>query len=168
MRLSIFSLLCFLLLALSVHEAHALDRMTHTRKKKLEVAGCDSIRDLGRDIYKNSKPHRACSAHTCPIDYYELYPSLLVNTRGTPRKPAATLLSSSGKKLATCGQRPCDDCSTGVRYVCTGNTHSFAKAAKASGGNYTVFYKLGNVCVQINDVGRCNGSVKGLCNQTLH
>lgn len=136
--------------------------------RKAKVAGCTTVRGLGRDLYKNSKPHRACSAINCPIDYFEKFPSLLVNTPGTPRIGVAKLIDSNGGALASCGQRACRDCRQGFRYVCGGNTNSIAKTAKARTGKYTAYYKMGSKCVQIPDIGKCVGSVKGLCNRILH
>jgi hypothetical protein len=91
-------------------------------------------------------------------------------TRGTPRVSSATLIDAKGGKLTTCGPKPCRDCSQGFRYVCTtgGGTNALAKRAKKNGGSYTVYYKVGSQCVTIPDIGRCKGSVKGLCNQVLH
>lgn len=157
MRLIAFSIFCITLSFASISHA-----------AKPEIEGCETIRELGRDVYKNSKPHRACAAHSCPIDYFELFPSLLVNTRGTPVRSSASLLNANGERIGRCGKRDCDDCSTGDRYVCSGNTRTYAKKAKKTANSYTVYYKVGPTCVEIPDIGKCKGSVKGLCNQTLH
>ena len=168
MRFSLISLLTLSLFAASITDAHALRSSRRAHDRQVRVTGCSTVRALGSDVYKNSKPHRACSAINCAIDYFERFPSLLVNTRGTPRKGAAVLINSNGKSLMSCAQLPCRDCRTGARYVCRGNTNAIAKRAKSTAGSYTVFYKLGSYCVRIPDVGRCVGSVKGLCNQVLH
>lgn len=138
------------------------------RKNDVTVPGCSTVLSLGRNIYKQSKPHRACTAINCPIDYFEKFPSLLVNESSVPRKFSASLVDKKGNSLATCGQLDCRDCSKGFRYVCRGNTNSFAKTAKARTGSYAVYYKAGSTCIAIPDIGKCVGSVKGLCNQTLH
>ena len=134
-----------------------------------KVPGCTKVVAIGKNVYKSNKPHRACSAITCPIDYFEKSPSLLVNDRTLPSAGSATLIDSKGKSLSSCGSLDCRDCSTGVRYVCkSGNTNSMAKAAKADTGSYTGFYKIKTTCVQIPDIGRCIGSTKGLCGTVLH
>jgi hypothetical protein len=167
MRLSLPVLFSFLvaLTSLVTLDAHAAGRALRGT-----VSGCSTIRGLGADIYKNSKPVRACSAINCPIAYFERSPSLLVNTRGTPRVFAATLIDAKGGTLATCGQKACRDCSQGFRYVCQngGGTNAIAGNAKKRAGSYKVYYKVGSQCVEIPDVGKCKGSVKGLCNQLLH
>lgn len=133
-------------------------------------AGCTSVVTYPAFIYKQSKPVRASSAITAPIIYFERSPSLLVNTPRIPRRPSATLIDSNGNYLTTCGIRDCRDCRQGFRYVCGygGGTNNLARKAKSKTGNYRVYYRVNNVCAEIQDIGRCYGSVKGLCNQVLH
>ena len=169
MRLFFLSVLACIALALPLSDASAL---RNTARKattaKLTVTGCSSVQGIGKNVYKNSKPHRACARVNCPIDYFERFPSLLINQRGLPRPGSATLIDGNGKSLISCGQLACRDCAAGYRYVCRGNTNSISKQVKRNTGNYAAYYKLGSACVQIPDIGRCIGSVKGLCNQALH
>lgn len=159
----ISSLLLFLLLLCTFSiDSHAAVKI------KAKVTGCTTVREIGSDVYKNSKPIRACSAITCPIVRFDQSPSLLINTKGTPQVASASLLDANGGYLTSCGIKDCRDCKQGFRYVClSGTTSSIAKKAKANANSYTVYYKAGTQCVQIKDIGKCVGSVKGLCNKTI-
>ena len=129
------------------------------------VAGCSSVITLpnGSFIYKNSAPLRSGGVGT-PLVGYRVEPSLIMNRRlGTG---TTEIFSTKGVKIGSCPWASAHD-AAGGRARCTMNTRSLRSAATRSGGKPSAYFKVGSTCVLVPDVGRCYGSVKGLCNRVI-
>lgn len=134
-------------------------------RKKVK-SDCKSVITLpnGNFIYKQSAPLRSGGINT-PIVGYRVEPTLIMN-RNFGRGGVA-VYSSNGTKIGSC---PWADAHghSGGRARCTMNTRSLRSAAVRAGGRPTAFIRTSSgVCVQVPDLGRCYGSVKGLCNRII-
>jgi len=137
-------------------------------KKKANFAACKTTQDVtkgGLFIYKNSAPLRSGGVGT-PLIGYRDEPTLIMN-RNVSSKGTTTIFDKKGKKIGSCPWASAHGHSGG-RYRCTMNTRALRRTAVKNTGSPTVFFKLkGTTCVEVPDAGRCYGSVKGKCNQTL-
>ena len=130
------------------------------------VAGCSSVVNLpnGAFIYKNSAPLRKGGVGT-PLVGYRIEPSLIMMRnfgRGT-----GTIISTKGTRLGSCPWASAHD-AAGGRLRCTMNTRSLRSAAVRAGGKPSAYFRTsGGTCALVPDIGRCYGSVKGLCNRLL-
>ena len=118
-----------------------------------------------RTIYKNSAPLRSGGVGT-PLIGYRKEPTLIMNTNNSSRGTTA-IYSAAGAKIGSCPWATAEG-HPGGRYRCTMSTSSLRRAAQRSGNSPKVYFRLKNkICVEIKDAGKCYGSVKGLCNQTI-
>jgi len=124
-----------------------------------------SATDRSKFIYKNSAPLRRGGIGT-PIVGFRDEPTLIMNQNVSSRG-TATILDAKGKKIGSCPWASAHGHSGG-RYRCTMNTGSLRRSATSSGGKPTGYFKITrNTCVEVPDLGRCYGSVKGRCNRTI-
>ena len=139
------------------------------KAKKAFADVCPKVQQVGSGsatIYKNSAPVRANSNITAPIIGFRREPTLImgrnISTRGT--KP---IYDNKGNTLGSCPWATAHDFAGG-RFRCTMQTASLRRAAVRNTNNPAVFFKVNsNTCIQVPDAGKCYGSSKGLCNQTL-
>lgn len=129
------------------------------------IAACGSTITLPNSafIYKNSAPLRSGGVGT-PLVGYRIEPTLIMNrnfTRGT-----TVIYSSNGTKIGSCPWASAHGASGG-RARCTMNTRSLRRAAVRAGGSPRGYFKVGSTCAEVPDLGKCYGSVKGLCNRTI-
>ncbi len=161
-------LLAVLVLALVVHnEAYAAKRKRPNAKAISAV--CSQIQDVGSassTIYKNSAPVRASSAHTAPIIGYRREPTLIMG-RNNSTKGTKPVYDSSGKQIGSCPWASAIGFAGG-RFRCTMQTSSLRRAAVRNTNNPAAYFKINSsLCIKVADAGKCYGSSKGLCNQTL-
>jgi hypothetical protein len=138
--------------------------------KELVKRGCERILDVkkGRSfIYKHSAPMRAGGrTYPAPIVGFRKEPTLILNARIGSTK-GAKILDSKGTTIGSCPWAVAHGHSGG-RYRCTMSTSSLRRKAIKSSGKPAIFFTLNKKsCAKVEDAGRCIGSVKGLCNQTI-
>jgi hypothetical protein len=129
---------------------------------------CDQVRSVtsGGMIYKNSAPLRSGGIGT-PIVGYRIEPTLILVGAGIGDKRTTNIYAANGTKIGRCPWASAEG-TRGGRYRCTMNTRRLRQAAVKAAASPTIYFKLKTgQCAQVNDAGRCYGSSKGLCNQTL-
>lgn len=147
----------------SVDMASAQSKVKNKRLRKV----CKNITNLpnGGYIYKNSAPMRSGGIGT-PIIGFRREPTLILNVR-TASTSGTTIYNKKGRKIGSCPWTTAHG-HAGGRYRCTMQTASLRRAAVRTTRKPVVFFTLrGRSCVRVPDAGRCYGSVKGLCNQTI-
>ena len=130
------------------------------------IAACSSTTTLPNAgfIYKNSAPLRSGGVGT-PLVGYRKEPTLIMNKRYTTS--STTIYDSQGTKIATCPWASAHG-HAGGRFRCSMQTSSLRRTAVKNTGSAAIFFKLkGTQCAEVPDAGKCYGSVKGLCNQTI-
>ncbi len=136
-------------------------------KASPRFAACTNIISVtsGGLIYKQSAPLRSGGVGT-PLIGYRKEPTLILVKNLSNRK-TTTIYAKNGKKLGTCPWATAHD-TQGGRFRCTMSTSGLRRAAIAKSGSPIILFTIKpNKCVQVPDAGRCNGSVKGLCNQLI-
>ena len=134
-----------------------------------QTGGCASVISLpdSRFIYKNSAPVRASSAITAPIIGFRVQPTLIMYSGAFSSRSSTLITDSAGNTIGNCPWASARE-AAGGRFRCTMNTRNLRRAALANTKSPAVFIRYrGNECVRVPDAGRCYGSVKGPCNQTL-
>ena len=130
---------------------------------------CSTIQTVGGgNIYKNSAPVRANSNLTAPIIGFRREPTLIM-TRNISTRGTVTIFDSRGTSIGRCPWATAHG-TAGGRYRCTMQTSSLRRTAVRNTSSPTVYFKVNTrskLCIRIPDAGKCYGSVKGLCNQTL-
>lgn len=147
---------------IGMSDAHAARHSPGINKACKKVL---SATDRSKFIYKNSAPLRVGGIGS-PIRGFREEPTLIMNQNVSSRG-TATILDAKGKKIGSCPWASAHGHSGG-RYRCTMKTQSLRRSATSSGGKPTGYFKITpTTCVEVPDLGRCYGSVKGLCNRTL-
>jgi hypothetical protein len=147
-----------------VAPAHA-ERFNRRATRALEV--CPKIEKLSTSgyIYKNAAPLRSGGEGT-PLIGYEEVPTLIMK-KNVSFKGKASVYDLVGNQIARCPWKPATGFAGG-RYKCANNTRKMRKKAVTAAGSAAGLFKINtNLCIQIEDLGRCYGSVKGKCNQLL-
>jgi hypothetical protein len=153
--------LCLPLLALST-EASALRRGVQMST----IAACTKVETLpnGNFIYKNSAPLRAGGVGT-PLVGYRKEPTLIMNKSYT--RGSTTIYDSNGNKIGSCPWASAHG-HAGGRFRCTMQTSALRRTAVKNTRSPKIYFTLNKTtCAEVPDSGRCYGSVKGLCNQTI-
>lgn len=117
-----------------------------------------------KTIYKQSAPLRKAGEGT-PIIGFRKEPTLIFNASNFSGS-SFTVYDLNGNKLASCPYGS----ATGHkgRARCTIQTPSLRRSAIAKTGTPAIYFKIkSNTCVGVKDAGRCEGSVKGLCNRLI-
>jgi hypothetical protein len=130
--------------------------------------GCSSVITLpdGRFIYKNAAPLRSGGIGT-PLIGYRVEPTLIMNSGAFSSRGSTRITDSAGNFLGSCPWASAEGHSGG-RFRCTMNTRNLRRAAIKNTRSPAIFIRYkGTACAKIPDAGRCYGSVKGTCNQTL-
>ena len=125
---------------------------------------CKKFMSLGSFIYKNSAPLRRGGIGT-PIVGFRREPTLICNTRSCSRR-GTTIYDNRGTRIGGCPWTSAHG-HVGGRFRCTMQTSSLRRSATRAGTPAVFFTVSGSTCVKIPDAGRCYGSSKGLCNQTI-
>lgn len=135
-------------------------------KTKALSSVCTSVQGYSSlFVYKNSAPLRSGGVGTPLIGYRE-EPTLIM-TRNVSSRGTSTIYDSNGKSLGRCPWTSAHGFSGG-RFRCTMNTRALRRAAIKNTRSPSVYFTLkGKSCVKIADAGKCYGSSKGKCNQTL-
>lgn len=142
------------------HAARHAHGVTKVCKKVL------SATDKGLFIYKNSAPIRKNSRMGSPIVGFRQEPTLIMN-KNISSKGTASIYDAKGTKIGSCPWAPAHG-HGGGRYRCTMNTSALRRTAVKNARTPNGFFKINkNTCVEVPDLGRCFGSVKGMCNRTL-
>lgn len=140
-----------------------------SRAKKTFAQVCQKVQVVGSGsstIYKNSAPVRANSSHTAPIVGFRREPTLIMS-RNISTKGNKPVYDNKGNTIGSCPWASAHGFSGG-RFRCTMQTASLRRAAVRNTSDPAVFFKVNsNTCIKIPDAGKCYGSSKGLCNQTL-
>jgi hypothetical protein len=136
------------------------------RTSRALASVCSNKVGISGYIYKNYQPlRRGPNDHT--LVGYQRNPTLLDNGGGS-RRGSGVIYDGNGKRLAVCQGLPCDECRNHWRFKCSTATASIRRAAVAAKRSATIYFGVGGgKCVTVTDAGKCYGSVKGLCNQTL-
>jgi hypothetical protein len=138
------------------------------RKNRNFAAVCSNVRTAGsasNTIYKNSAPLRSGGVGT-PLIGYRKEPTLIMNTNISSRG-TKSVYDSNGNRLTSCPWASAEG-HGGGRFRCTIQTASLRGAAVRNTRSPAVFFNVsGKTCIKVEDAGRCYGSVKGLCNQTI-
>lgn len=127
---------------------------------------CKKVTTLpnGGYIYKNSAPLRSGGVGT-PLIGYRKEPTLIGNT--SLNRSGTIIYAANGSKVGRCPWSSAHG-HAGGRYRCTMGTASLRKRAIARGDSATIYFRLtGKSCVKVPDAGKCYGSTKGLCKQTI-
>lgn len=126
---------------------------------------CSGVKPIGSQfIYKNSAPLRSGGVGTALIGYRR-EPTLICNVRDCGGN--TLIYDKNGKAIARCPWTTAEG-HAGGRYRCTFSTAALRRVATNNTGNPAVYFKLRTgQCVEVPDAGRCYGSSKGLCNQTI-
>jgi hypothetical protein len=132
------------------------------------IASCDSVEKLPTRnfIYKNAAPMRTGGPGT-PLVGFRKQPTLIMNKRYT--RSGTRIYDSQDNLLATCRWADAHG-HAGGRFRCTNSTIAMRRKAIQNTGSPAVFFVTNprtKSCAYVPDAGRCYGSVKGLCNQTL-
>lgn len=153
-----FALVISLSLAIFATDAFA------ARKTAKAVEGCKTNFTLpnGNFIYKNSAPLRSGGVGT-PLIGYRIEPTMIYN-RNFGRS-TTTIYGTNGVKIGSCPWASAHGHAGRAR--CTMNTRSLRNSARRNGGSGSGVFKIGSTCIKVPDLGRCYGSVKGLCNRLL-
>lgn len=116
-------------------------------------------------IYKNSAPIRSGGVGTPLIGYRE-EPTLIMQNNVSSRG-WTTIYDSKGKSIGRCPWASAEH-TYGGRYRCVMNTRSLRRSAVKNTKSPLIYIRLtAKKCVSVPDAGKCYGSVKGKCNQTL-
>lgn len=174
------SFLCKFLLATATlagasysHSAEATTPKVRSNEVEQSAAllakkGCkniDGVSKGGTYIYKNSAPLRSGGIGTRIVGFRR-EPTLIMN-KNVSSRGRTYILDSKGNTLGSCPWASAHGHSGG-RFRCTMSTSSLRRKAVKNTGKPAVFFKVkGSLCAEVPDAGRCFGSVKGLCNQTL-
>lgn len=153
--------LCLPLLALST-EASALRRGVQMSN----IAACTKVETLpnGNFIYKNSAPLRAGGVGT-PLIGYRKEPTLIMNKSYT--RGSTTIYDSKGNKIGSCPWASAHG-AAGGRFRCTMQTSALRRTAVKNTRSPVVYFSLNKtMCAEVPDAGRCYGSSKGLCGETI-
>lgn len=158
-RISMLVLVATLLLNTQLHAE---------RKHRNLSAVCSNVADAGNassTIYKQSAPLRSGGVGT-PLIGYRKEPTLIMN-RNISSRGTKTVYDSKGNRLTSCPWASAEG-HPGGRFRCTISTSSMRQAAIRNTKSPSVFFNVtGKTCVRVPDAGKCVGSVKGLCNQTI-
>lgn len=124
-----------------------------------------SVTDRSKFIYKNSAPVRSGGIGTSIVGFRQ-EPTLIMNqnisSRGT-----ATIYDAKGMSIGRCPWASAHGHSGG-RYRCTMNTGGLRRTAVAKTRSPIGYFKINRTtCVEVPDLGKCYGSVKGLCNRII-
>lgn len=144
----------------SVGSAHA------ARVKAIDQV-CKSTKTLPGHgyIYKNSAPLRSGGVGT-PLVGYRKEPTL-IGVTGVLSRSAGQIYDKSGKKIGSGPWAAAHDTRYG-RYRYTMQTASLRRTARKNTGSPEIYIVVrGKDCVKVPDSGKCYGSVKGLCTQTI-
>ncbi len=129
---------------------------------------CSEVLDVrggGRFIYKQSAPMRQAGIGT-PIVGFRKQPTLIMNVNISNRS-TSTIFDTRGNAIGRCPWATAHGHSGG-RMRCTMETSSLRQTAIRNTGSATVLFKINDrQCVSVPDAGRCNGSVKGLCDRLI-
>jgi len=131
-----------------------------------QIAACTSVTELPDSdfIYKNSAPLRAGGPGT-PLVGYRKEPTLIMEKKLT--RSSTKIYDSEGTQIGRCPWASAHG-AAGGRFRCTKKTASIRRAAVKNTGSPTIFFTTkGTNCVEVPDAGKCYGSSKGLCNQTI-
>jgi len=124
-----------------------------------------SVTDRSKFIYKNSAPLRAGGIGTRIVGFRR-EPTLIMN-QNISNRGTATIFDSTGAKIGSCPWASAHGHSGG-RYRCTMNTGGLRRTALQKTRKPVGFFKINkSTCVEVPDLGKCYGSVKGLCNQII-
>jgi hypothetical protein len=138
------------------------------RKTRTLAKVCSRVQDAGNassTIYKNSAPLRSGGVGS-PLIGFRKEPTLIMN-RNISSKGTKPIYDANGNKLASCPWASAHGHSGG-RFRCTIQTSTLRRAAIRNTRSPAVFFNVtGKTCVRVPDAGKCYGSVKGLCNQTI-
>lgn len=160
-RLLSFALCLCVFGTVTVDPAHA----ARARSRSINAV-CPSVESLpnGKYIYKNSAPLRRGGVGT-PLIGYRKEPTLIYNKRNFAGG-RHTVYDSNGKSLMSCQVTSAHGHAGRAR--CTAQTANVRRAAMKNTRSPAGFFKItSKLCVKIPDLGRCYGSVKGLCNRTI-
>ena len=158
------ALVVLLVLSIFASDAFAAKKAKKPAKNNKTISGCKTNFNLpnGNFIYKNSAPLRSGGVGT-PLVGYRIEPTLIYN-RNFGRS-TTTIYGTNGVKIGSCPWASAHGHAGRAR--CTMNTRSLRNSARRNGGSGTGIFKIGSTCVKVPDLGRCYGSVKGLCNRLL-
>ena len=127
---------------------------------KMQQAGSESA-----TIYKNSAPVRANSAITAPIVGFRKEPTLIFNRKNFSGS-RFRIYDGKGQSLGSCPYASARGHQGRAR--CTMQTASLRRKAVRNTGSANVYFKISSsLCVKVPDAGKCYGSSKGLCGQTI-
>ncbi len=129
---------------------------------------CSSILSVSGagTIYKQSAPLRSGGVGT-PLIGYRKEPTLIYNLNNFSGGSYA-IVDKKGNKLASCPYASAEGHRGRAR--CTVKTADVRRRAVANTGSPTIYFVIHSSrkrCVEVIDAGRCQGSVKGLCNQLI-
>lgn len=116
-------------------------------------------------IYKNSAPLRNSSGN---ISGFRQEPTLIMNSN-ISTKGRAAIFDSRGRQIGSCPWASASG-HRGGRYRCTMSTRSLRQTALRNTRRAAIFIRTNSrsrICMRIRDVGRCEGSVKGLCDRLI-
>jgi hypothetical protein len=129
---------------------------------------CPKVQQVGSEsgtVYKNSAPVRANSALTAPIVGFRKEPTLIFGRKNFSGS-RFRIYDGSGASLGSCPYASAHGAKGRAR--CSMQTGSVRRKAIKNTGSATVYFQISpSLCVKIPDAGKCYGSSKGLCNQTI-
>lgn len=129
---------------------------------------CPKVQLVGSEsgtVYKNSAPVRASSAITAPIVGFRKEPTLIFG-KSNFSGSRFNIYDGSGKAIGSCPLASARGAKGRAR--CNMQTGSLRRSAIKNSSSPSVYFKVSSsLCVKIPDAGKCYGSSKGLCNQTL-
>ncbi len=139
----------------------------YAARKVSSLAACSRILTTSNGfIYKNSAPLRSGGVGT-PLIGYRKEPSLIMSSYRGSVSRTAHIYDKASKKIGSCPWASAHD-TAGGRYRCTMNTAGLRRTAVKNTRSPEAYFKInGSTCVKVDDVGRCYGSSKGLCNQLI-
>jgi hypothetical protein len=158
-KISLLLLTTTLLLTTQVHAERKHRNLSAVCGRVVEAGSASST------IYKQSAPLRSGGVGT-PLIGYRREPTLIMN-RNISSRGTKPVYDSKGNRLTSCPWASAVG-HAGGRFRCTIQTASMRQAAIRNTKSPSVYFNvIGNTCVRVPDAGKCVGSVKGLCNQTI-
>lgn len=168
MRISTATAFLAMILCISITDANAATTKSNAKYNKKVQGLCRNVTEVtsgGLFIYKNSAPLRSGGVGT-PLVGYRKEPTLIMN-RNVSSRGTSNVYDHSGNRIGSCPWASAEGHSGG-RYRCTMQTSSLRRTAVKNTRKASVLIKINSsTCVNVPDAGRCYGSVKGLCNQTI-
>lgn len=147
--------------------AAARETRVSTSRRNLRRV-CTKVLNVGSassTIYKNSAPLRS-GGLSSPIIGFRKEPTLIMN-RNISSRGTHPIYDSSGSRIATCPWASAYG-HAGGRLRCTVPTSTVRRSATKRTKRPVIYFGVNRkTCVKVPDAGRCFGSVKGLCNQTI-